>query len=315
MCDSYTTADDFLHPDGGDPKFQDSHWLQWHDTDRGIGGFHRLAIHPTLGMSTYSCGVLTHSGDRFRACGWELPWSPVDAPAYVVNDAQRIVLDDGSWRLQVREPDCELDLLWQGHHPMFAYAAEKNLAAAHFEGAGTVTGTVRVGARTYRVEGAAAYRDRSWGARDYPSIAAHRWFAGTFGEDLSFSAVTLMFADGRLHREGVVLENGKLFRANDVDIVVHQEADGFSHRGGTLTLRFADHDDFHVTASAIDGMAFPVAGGRLYPVDTLCVAQAGDRHGVCNVEVSNNVHNLDYGGQFNPHALAAGVRDGLSRRA
>jgi hypothetical protein len=312
--DRYTKADDLLHPDGGDLKFQDSHWLQWHDIERGIGGFHRLAIHPTLGTSTYSCGVLTHAGDRFRAWGWEIPWSPVEAPAYVVSDTQRIALNDDSWQLQVREPDCELDLRWREYSPMFAYAAKEGVAAAHFEGAGTVTGTVRLGAQTYEVDGV-AFRDRSWGARDYPSIAAHRWFAGTFGEDLSFSAVTLMFADGSLHRDGVVLDNGELYRTNEVDIVVHQEADAFSHRGGTLTLRFVDHDDFQVTASAIDGIAFPVAGGRLYPVDTLCVAQAGGRQGVCNVEVSNNLRNLDDGDQCNRHALAAAVRDGLSRRA
>jgi hypothetical protein len=254
--------------------------------------------------------VLTHAGERYRTSGWELPWSP--APdAFAVNDAQRIELAGDQFRLLVAEPDCAIDLTWNASGPMFAYADEATVATAHYEGAGTVTGTVRLGGRTHDVD-AIAFRDRSWGPRDYSGILAHRWFAGTFGPDLSFSAVTLMFADGRLHREAILVEDGRAFRTDDVDIVVHQEADAFTHRGGALRLRFSDHADFCVDARALDGIAFPIAGGLFHTVDTLCIADTGTRTGFCNVEVSNNLQNMPHGAPL--VALAAAVHDGLTRR-
>jgi hypothetical protein len=314
MPSTYQPSDDLLHQDDGNPAFQDSHWLMWHDTERGIGGFHRLGIHPPRSTSTFVCGVMTHAGDRFRNAEWEIPWAPSTRPSYVVNDAHRLLLEDGRWRLRVTEPDCDVDLTWQSAQPMFHYAAEETVATAHFEGSGTVTGTVRLADRHYEVE-AMAFRDRSWGPRDYGAITAHRWFAGTLGPDLTFSAFALLMPNGHLHRDGIVVENGMVHRASDVDIVIHQEADGFSHRGGTLRLRFDAREDLVVSASAIDGMAFPIANGTVYSIDTLCVAEIGGRVGFCNVEASNNVQKvLDKGGTV-PLSLAAAIEDGLTRRA
>lgn len=313
MVWTYAPDDDLVHHCDDDPAFQDSHWLMWHDTDHGIGGFHRLGVNPSRDTSAYICGIITHTGERFRAFDWEIPWTAPRDRSYRVSDSHRLLFEDGAWRLQARERGCEADLTWHGWGPMLFYGAEPTTSSAHFESAGTVTGTVRLGTRRYDVN-AMAFRDRSWGPRDYNAVLAHRWFAGTFGPDLTFSAMTILLPDGRLHRDGIVVRDGKVHSADDVDIIIYQEADGFSNRGGTLRLGFADSEDFVVEADAIDGIAFGLPGGMGYTIETLCVVNAQGRQGFCNVEATNNVHRAIVGGRPVPLSIGAAIDDGLNRR-
>ncbi|MCX2931937.1 hypothetical protein ORI20_16765 [Mycobacterium sp. CVI_P3] len=314
MARNYHPDDDLVHNADGDPAFQDSHWLMWYDTDHGIGGFHRLGVNPARESAAFMCGVVTRAGDRFRALDWSVPWAASTGRGYVVSDAQRLILDDGLWQLKVRDRECDADLIWHGWGPMLFYGAQATTSTAHYEGAGTVTGTVRLGSDRYEVN-ALAFRDRSWGPRDYLAVLAHRWFAGTFGADLSFSAMTILLPDGHLHRDGIVIRDGRVHCARDVDIVIRQEADGFSNRGGTLRLGFADAEDFVVEAAAIDGIAFGLPGGLGYTVETMCVANAEGRQGFCNVEATNNIHRAIASDSSVPLSIGAAVDDGLTRRA
>jgi hypothetical protein len=305
----YSTNDDLVHAGDADPTFQDSHYLMWYDAEHGIGGMHRLAVHPPRGTSNFMCGIVTHDGRRYRGSQWEIPWVPQDG-AYAVNDSHRLNLEDDHLRLVVAEPDCEVDLRWIPSGPMFHILPTSAMASSHFEGAGRVRGEVRLGEHRYTVD-AMAFRDRSWGPRSYSAVSAHRWFAGTTGTDLTFSASAILLDGGGLACEGIVIENGKQHRTSDVDLVIQFEADGFTHRGGELVMTFDDRPDFRVTAHAVDGVAFPVAG-KFFTVDTICVADIDGRPGFCNVEASNNVRTV--GTQPPEVALRAAVTEGLSQR-
>jgi hypothetical protein len=316
IVNCYTPQDNYVHsaPSADDLHFQDSHWVMWYDDRQGLAGMHRLAVHPTTKTSNYWCAVFTTAGNRFRSSGWDLPWAPPQEDDYRVAAGQAIDLSDGQFRVRVSEPDCEVDVVWKSDRPMFSYLGDDSttaeMAGNHFEGVGRVAGTVTLDGQTYHVD-AVAFRDRSWGPRLYSTVRAHRWFAGTLGPDLCFSATAVLAVGGHLVFDGILVDGEKHHRTADLDIVIHQEADGLTHRGGELVMRFNDRPDFRVAATVIDGAVFPAAGGVLQIVDTICVAESDGITGFCNVEASNNIH---ADGPDPIVALRASMSDGLSTR-
>ena len=72
-----------------------------------------------------------------------------------------------------------------------------------------------LGARSFTVDGL-YHRDHSSGPRDWSQIVAHRWVAGTFGPDLSFSVAVIEGPGG----------HGLQAAATDVDLDVHFAEDG-----------------------------------------------------------------------------------------
>lgn len=309
--------DNYVHtaPTPDDAHFQDSHWCMWFDEHRGVAGMHRFAIHPTTLTSNYWCAVFGPGGTRYRSSGWDLRWTPTQEPAYRVSASQGIDLSDDQYSLRVSEPGCEVDVTWTSSRPMFSYLGDDtttaDMAGNHFEGVGRVAGTVVLGGQRHDVD-AVAFRDRSWGPRLYSAVRAHRWFAGTLGPDLCFSATAVLAVGGRLVFDGILVDGEQHHRTSDVDIVIHQEADGLTHRGGELVMRFDSRPEFRVRATVIDGAVFPVAGGAFNNVDTICVAESDGRTGFCNVEASNNIH---ADGTDPVVGLRASIVDGLSIRA
>lgn len=313
----YTPQDDFVHaaPDTDDAHFQDSHWCMWHDDAIGVAGMHRFAIHPNAQTANYWCAVFGPGGVRYRSSGWDLPWNASQEPGYRVSATQGIDLADGQYRVNVSEQDCKVDVTWASNRPMFSYLGDDSttadMAGNHFEGVGRVTGAVVLNGHTYDVD-AVSFRDRSWGPRVYSAVRAHRWFAGTLGPQLCFSATAVLAVGGRLVFDGILVDGDDHYRTSDVDIVIHQEPDGLTHRGGELVMRFDSRPEFRVRATVLDGAVFPVAGGAFNIVDTICIAESDGRTGFCNVEASNNIH---ADGPTPILGLRASIVDGLSVRA
>ncbi len=310
----YAHADDLLHRNDGDPLWQESHWLMWHDVSAGIGGLHRLAIHPVAGTTTFWCGVMASDGTRYRAEGWRLPRPEAAEGAFVVTPTQRLRFIDGELHLEVDEPGCEVHLAFAPFHPMARYMHGDIIPTAgapdHFEAGGRVTGHCVLDGRRRDIDGL-AFRDRSWGPRNYEVSLSHRWVAGTFGPELSFSAITVAAIDGSLLGDGIVIRDGQAHRAVDVDIVVHLEADGMTHRGGEVTLITASGEMLTVRCETIDATLFTVGDRGAYAgVDSICRAESEGRIGFCDLEVSNNPRR----GRAMPLlALRANLVDGISR--
>jgi hypothetical protein len=306
--DLYSVTDDLVHEAGDDPAFQDSHWLMWFDDRFGLGGLHRLGVSPAHTAGATMLGLVSTDGTRFKRSSWNVPWDGPSDELYAVG-AHQIDLRSSTWRLRVSEPDCAVDLTWQSGTPLVAYGADPTVATAHFEGGGWVSGTVELADVRHEIE-ALAFRDRSWGPRDYGAILAHRWFAGTCGTELTFSALTLLREDGTVHKDGIALDTEGVHRAVAVDVLLLEELDGFSHRGGILRMGFEDRADLLVTTDVIDGLAFALPGDAGHTVEVMCIAHAEGRRGFCNVEASNNIVR----GTRPPLSLRAGIVDGLSTR-
>src|SRR5665213_118216 len=70
--------DEGLHPAGPEPEWQESVFLAWRDSSRGVGGNHRIGMELNRNTSNLWCGVYTDPGLRFRANHERLPLSVMD---------------------------------------------------------------------------------------------------------------------------------------------------------------------------------------------------------------------------------------------
>jgi hypothetical protein len=139
-------------------------------------------------------------------------------------------------------------------------------------------------------------------------LVGHRWFAGTLGPDLSFSLITTQLAEGQLSRNGLVVRDGEVFPLSDVDVVVHLEPDGFTHRGGTATARLPDGTEVCFDSEVVDGLVIEIHGLRV--VEGIGRVRVGDRVGFCDLEQSNNPEVRAGAAGL---ALRAVTADGLTR--
>jgi hypothetical protein len=167
---------------------------------------------------------------------------------------------------------------------------------------------VRLGEREIAVDGL-GYRDHSWGPRDYRAWLSHRWVAGTFGPELTYSLITMHGAQGELIRTGYVVRDGKPTVASEIDILTYLEPDGFTHRGGRAVARLADGDEIAIDFELVDGMVWGLHG--LAALDTICVARCGDLVGQGDFEMTNNATN---GRDPITLAIGAALEDGLTQR-
>lgn len=307
-----------LEPGGydRDPDWNESLYTYWYDRAAGVAGWHRIAQRPNRGtVGTFTC-IATPSGVRYRhhdefgpfgrgardgiwrGSGLELAWKGDDVQS-----------------LRYGSPDCDADLEWRGIHAIVDYRQVAlgyddhlaDIAAAHVEQSGRITGVVRVGDEHYTVD-ALGHRDHSWGHRHLTSLLCTRWLIGTVGPQLSWSAAVVVVGD-------MVAEVGYVVRGDDVlavrsfDIVLATEVDGLSYRRADAVLGL---DDGTQLALVLDDV---VAGGILRDqpwvgLECAATARVDGLVGVGNCETGSNIT----GGSNVPPMLVSGgaIGEGLS---
>lgn len=314
---SYGPDDTRPHVPADDAAWQESFVVSWWDDDRGVGGFHRIGQQPAAGTASVLCGVVSTEGTRFRRTDEHVALSPTgtDRDAFAAGPAHRVRFSEGLC-FEVDEPDCEMVLHFEDFYPAYNYWAltsdsllSADIAPDHYQIAGRVHGSLRLGDRELSVDGL-GHRDHSWGARHWTALVGHRWLAGTMGPQFSFSMITSHLATGELSRVGMVVRDGEVATLGDVDIVVHLEPDGLTHRGGTATARLPDGEELAFEAETVDGIVTSIRG--LSVVDGLGRVRVGEMTGFCDLEQSNNA---EVRRQAVPLALRAINEEGLSVRA
>jgi hypothetical protein len=287
----FTAADEGRHVAGSDPWWQESIAFHWFDAASGIGGMHRIGHEPGQGA-----GVIAHHHGVFDGPSrWR---NNVRAPmagqldqTWFGDAAANWSYADGAGRFKVATDDCELDLLAENLYDLADFFPRGNaslsdeFAAHHYETSSRVTGTARLGANTYTIDGF-GHRDHSWGVRKWNgALAVHRWVSGVIGPDLAFGSITWLGPEGPLSRGGYVVRDGVVEVADSADVVTWLEADGMSHRGGELVLTFGD-EELRFVCRRRDGwlnVHHDVAW-----IDILCDVEHAGRMGYCDFEVSNN---------------------------
>lgn len=220
---------------------------------------------------------------------------------------------DGTAQIKADFPDCEANLRFVDFHPRFDY---QSIAVAggsmegsghHFEVAGRMTGTIRIGDREITVD-ALGYRDRSWSIRDWTWMRGTRWWPCVFGPDLSTHVVHVARKGGIL-KAGYIWRDGTTIPLADSDVLVGLESDAMTPRNGQGVLHLTNGETLNISCDRADAIMMHVRGYTA--VETLGTATLNGRYGMSNLEVSTNAS----GGNFEPVcSLGSNMINGLSER-
>jgi hypothetical protein len=312
----FTERDEGPHPCSDHPQWQESVLLHWYDQRQGIGGWHRVGHEPNNqgGRAALWSYIFDRTGWQYRRCR-DLPLAESDliANGFGAGPSLKFAYENAAAIWSIHDDDLDARLECRNLYPLVdPFPAGDELAAKrfphHFEVAGRVTGRISHKGRSVSIDGY-GYRDHSWGQRDWENgMLNHRWFTGTLGTELSFAAITAQASSGKLIRVGYVSRGGEVVLARSVDVVVHMEPDGLTHRGGELRLTLADGEPVHVSFQARAGVLFQ--RGTVVMVEIMCDAQGHGMTGYCDAEISSNPRN----GKAPPLlALNADTTDGFSR--
>ncbi|MBB4615025.1 DUF7064 domain-containing protein [Novosphingobium taihuense] len=310
----FSEADDRPHQHDDNPLWQESSLFCWYDIESGTGGFWRLGQEP-IAQAINSCfGVFDRDGNRFRSNVTGVPMNAADRGEGHMGWGSHLRVDfDGHAKIKADFPECGADLKFVDFHPRFDYqsiALEGGSVEGlghHFEVAGRMTGTVRIGDREITVD-ALGYRDRSWSVRDWTWLRGTRWWPCVFGPDLSTHVVQVA-RDGGIIKAGYIWRDGKTIPLADSDVVVAMESDAMTPRSGHGVLHLANGETLNISCDRADAVVMHVRGYTA--VETLGTALLDGRRGMSNLEVCTNAT----GGNSEPVcALGSNLTNGLSLR-
>lgn len=239
--------DDYLHPVGPEPNFNESMYFHFHDPVQGVGGFLRLANRPNEGRGERTVCLYLPGGDV--AFGFARP--TFDDPARmcaggltvdILTPFERVLLAfDGRINIltdpeTMADPkvalsaspvvDCRVDLQLDAAAPPFAETFDgegESFAPNHYEQLIRANGTVRVGEFSFHLNGY-GLRDHSWGPRSWQAPWFYRWMHGS-AAGLGFMGAYFGSPDGADRRGGFVWDGHGLHACDDVIVSTSRDAD------------------------------------------------------------------------------------------
>jgi hypothetical protein len=238
-------ADDLMHPNSGEPNFNESAYYNFYDHRARLGGFVRLGNRPNEGHAEMTVCVYLPDGrvafmfrrpeiagnDRFAAGGLGFE---VRAPfrEHAVRYAGDCVvlarpldlLDPRRAFTENPHRPVEIDLRWDGLSPGFGgepreerdgkwvsvrlEAAGQEFARGHLEQHGHAVGKVVVDGTEHPIDGF-GLRDHSWGPRYWQAPKYYRWLTMNFGADAGIAAALTVQRDDRAVQGGYIYRRGE----------------------------------------------------------------------------------------------------------
>lgn len=237
--------DDYPHPVGPEPHFNESMYVHFHDRAARIGGFVRLANRPNEGRGERTvCLYLpdgrlgfayarpeVRSNDAFDAAGLRLtvrePLRRLDVafsgPVSVLDDPAR--MDDPGTALRAGpSADCALSLDVRGLAPVYDHSFdtdEGSFAPNHYEQLLAVTGELRLGDTVTPIAGH-GLRDHSWGPRHWQAPWFYRWVHGC-AEGFGFMGAWFGRPDGSAVRGGFVWDGNRVHEVTDLTLATERD--------------------------------------------------------------------------------------------
>ncbi len=251
--------DDFTHPLGPEPNFNESMYFNFFAPERSTGGFVRLGNRANEGRAEMTVALYRPGGrvlftfqrasiddnDRFDAGG--LRFDVIEPSQRLRTRFEGELLDLAEPRVMsdprraFREsPRCRvsLDLEHDAVGPMYGgrsdreesgRSAEEQFAKAHYEQHMAVRGTLRIDRESIPIEGF-GLRDHSWGPRHWQAISGYEWLTMNFGPDLG-AMVSIIRRDAHSERAGgVVVRGDEIEPLASARIEAEYEDGGLYHR-------------------------------------------------------------------------------------
>ncbi|MFC3960809.1 DUF7065 domain-containing protein [Nocardia jiangsuensis] len=218
----------------GIENYNESVYVNFLDPVSQLGGLLRIGNRPTLGYSEASVQLTLPGGaiafragrepsetnDGFASAGLEIA---VKEPTRTVQLSYRntvarlpipaLLADRGRQALKnAPSEECEIALTFTAGTPLFVTTDDdgdctpgpSTIASDHYEQFGHVSGTIRVGGRTWTLEHATAFRDHSWGPREWASYTGE-WLAAWLADGTAITAYGEFEPSGVRASGGVVV--------------------------------------------------------------------------------------------------------------
>lgn len=289
----YKDIDECPHEPDSERLWQESVAFFFWDTEQQVYVFLRLSQEPNRdkGYTTVWLNAWTPEF-TYKHTDDSVPMNTGDRTTKALTSGEGLCRYefDGQHNWAVNDKDVQIQLCMKDYHPGFGYwpksagslvdEAGKN----HIEATGWATGSVTVKGKTYKV-GGTAWRDHSWGKRNWAGFRAHRFYSALFGKEFNLFAITFIGADGKMAKLGTVIRGDTIETANDFTIVAYVGEDGVSNCGGNLTLRL--NGETHVFEFKPVGKSVISLHQGTPVCDGLCKVTTGDKTGVGISETSH----------------------------
>lgn len=259
-------ADEYLHPLEEATNFNESMYFNAYDPAQRVGGFLRLGNRPNEGHAEMTVCLYLPDGrvafmfgrppisgnDAFDAGGMRFEVVEPFVELRTTYAGKAVLLEDP---LQLADPgrafrenpwvDAAVELTHRGVSPVWggepvnddgsplADDLSGGFARGHYEQHMAVTGSVRVGAQAWALEGF-GLRDHSWGPRYWQVPWYYRWLTANFGADFGFVVSVITARDGSQRIGGMVLADGAYEPVQDARIETEWEGPDRYHRALTV---------------------------------------------------------------------------------
>ncbi len=253
--------DDFTHPLGPEPNFNESVYFNFFDRAQRRGGFLRIGNRANEGYAELTVAIFEPDGGALFTYakpaissndGWNAgglcvevitpteclrttyggPVIRLDDPR-LMNDPRRAFTESPKRQL-------ELDLVHDAVGALYGFAGTagdgNDFARAHFEQHMRVSGRLRIdGGAAIELRGH-GLRDHSWGPRYWQSTPSYRWLTANFGDDLG---LVVSLVGGVPHG---VFQRGKeeIVRITAVELETDYEPGTTHHRALRAKIGLAD---------------------------------------------------------------------------
>ena len=175
----------------------------------------------------------------------------------------------------------EVDLVFDGVFDTFSAGAamdNQDWGDGHLEQGGRVTGTITVGDQETVQIDCLAFRDHTWGRRNYLGLDRHAWCFGFFPSGRVFLVLEAWHDPHEYSRFGFVVEGGKMFPATPRKTPGLDDPTG-EPRQFTLELD-SDLGEMSIDVGMTHAMSFHLA----HPLEMPLGTQWSDESNTINVE-------------------------------
>ncbi|HZP56087.1 MAG TPA: hypothetical protein VFC53_00875 [Dehalococcoidia bacterium] len=274
-----SVQDDYTHPLGPEPNFNESMYFNFFDRARRSGGFLRLGNRANEGSAEMTVTLYMPDGsvlfqygrpeissnDAMDAGGMKFEViepmrrlrTTYDGPAVHLTDPTQMADPGAAFRNNPRKR-VQVDLVHESAGPVYGSSGgnrkvedpEKEFAKAHYEQHMRVQGTVRVDGEDTRIDGL-GLRDHSWGPRYWQAIWSYRWLTINFAPDFGMMVSVVNQTPESRRESGVVVRGDTIEQITGVDIDTQFDAGGLYHRSLAARLTLASGEKLDVTGQVM----------------------------------------------------------------
>jgi hypothetical protein len=270
-------------PEGTDESWQESWGMFWCDSARRAGGINHISIQRLRGIAdVFSwCALEGEVIARYQHLNLVPPAAGNDFPHWSLGGQSVRQHSARACRVETRYGDAATLIEYEAYTDPVNFNFDVDgvqWGARHWEGIGSIEGTVTAPDGTDVPVSGVGWQDRSWGPRKWSSSLSHRMLWASFGPDLFLSVITLMNdTSPELIPVGWVYDKGELRVVERASYGMRIDDDGHSPRSADARFWVDGDRGYHVAgashvaaaSSHVEGFWFTQAvatlecGGRL----------------------------------------------------